>query len=227
VKISRGFLRAFLGLYAISLVAGILSFPWPPPLQGVLFAVVLNALIVAAGLFFGRKHGLGAPYLEGEGERPPLRRIFFAAIVGAVIAAAIVAVLPLAGLEKRMIDDGALPLWQRFVMSYTGGVLEEIIFRLLVVSAVVWLLRLVRSVPRTFAVSVAIVVSAVLFAAAHLPRWLATGGDARTIAAVMAVNGLGAMVFALIYVRWGIEPAIVGHVAADIGVHVIGPYFFV
>jgi len=47
------------------------------------------------------------------------------------------------------------------------------------------------------------------------------------VTAVMIVNSLIAIVLGRIYVKWGIEAAILGHFAGDVVVHIIGPHFFV
>jgi hypothetical protein len=44
--------------------------------------------------------------------------------------------------------------------------------------------------------------------------------------AVMVVNGLGSIVLGRIFVKWGIEAAMITHFAADIVVHVAGPSLY-
>lgn len=208
-------MRAFVWLFPLGAIAAILSFPFPLPVAPVAAAVVVVAVLVAGGLYFS------VPYRLGSKIPSPIR-VLYAIVIGAVSGAVTLAMLPLLGLEKRMAMDGALPLWQRFVMSYNAAVLEEIVFRLFVVSFVVWLcgrfLRLDR------ALWLGIIVAAVAFGAAHLPNW--TGGGPAILAAVMSINGAIAIVLGLVYVKWGIEAAMITHFAGDITVHVAGPYFF-
>lgn len=207
--------RAFAWLFPLGAIAAVLSFPFPPPIANVAIAIVVVALFVAGGLYFGSKHGFGSAI-------PSPKRIGYALLIGFASGALVLAMLPLLGLESRMTMDGALPLWQRLVMSFDAGVLEEIIFRLFLVSFVTWLLaRFIR--PET-AMWIGIIVAAVAFGAAHLPRWIA-GGPA-IIAAVMFVNGVIAIVLGRVYVKWGIEAAMLSHFAGDVAVHVAGPYLF-
>jgi len=108
------------------------------------------------------------------------------------------------------------------VIAFDSAVLEEIIFRLFIVSFVVWLLA--RFLPRNAAIWIALILSALAFGAAHLNRWMDSGPV--VITAVMIVNGLIAIVLGRVYVKWGIEAAIVAHFAGDVVVHIIGPHFF-
>ena len=207
--------RPFAWLFPLGAIAATLSFPVPAPLLGLAVALFVVAVIVGLGLYFGRPHALGS-------DIPTLRRAGWALIIGAASGGLVLALLPLLGLEARMKMDGALPLWRRFVMSFDAAVLEELIFRLFVVSLVVWICA--RFMPRDAALWTGIAVAAIAFGAVHLPRWM--GGGPSVIAAVMFVNGIAAIVLGLVYVKWGIEAAMLSHFAADITVHVIGPYLF-
>lgn len=202
--------RAFAWLFPLGAIAAVLSFPWPPPVLGVLIAVAVVAMLVAAGLYFAKSIPFGPP------------RYLASLLIGLASGAVVVATLPLLGLEERMKMDGALPLWQRFVMSFNAAVLEEIAFRLFVVSLVTWLFA--KFVRRDLATWLGIVAGALTFAVVHLPRWLSFG--LTTMVAVIVVNAAIAIIIGLVYVKWGIESAMTSHFGGDIAVHVAGPYFF-
>lgn len=202
--------RAFAWLFPLGAIAAVLSFPFPPPIVALLIAIIAVALLVAGGLYFARSLSFGRP------------RYLHALLIGLGCGAAVVAMLPLVGLEARMKMDGALPLWQRWVMSFNASVLEEIIFRLFVVSLVTWLCA--KFARRETAVWIGIVAGALTFAAVHLPRWMSFGPAA--LIAVMFVNGAIAVVLGLVYVKWGIKAAMLSHFGGDVAVHVAGPYFF-
>ena len=202
--------RAFAWLFPLGAIAAVLSFPFPPPVLGVLLAIAAVALLTAGGLWFSKAIPFGRP------------RILPALLIGVASGAIVVVTLPLFGLEARMKMDGALPLWQRLVMSFNAAVLEEIVFRLFVVSLVTWLCAKVMR--RELAGWLGILAGALTFAVVHLPRWTAFG--AATMAAVIFVNSAIAIVFGLMYVKWGIESAMTGHFGGDLVVHVAGPYFF-
>src|SRR4029079_11864326 len=151
------------------------------------------------------------------------KRALYSLLIGAASGAVVLALLPLAGLQSRIIKEASIPLWKWLIIAFDSSVLEEIIFRLFVVSFVAWLFN--RFIRREPSIWIALAASALTFGAAHLGRWLDAGPI--VITAVMIVNGLIAIVLGLIYVKWGIEAAILGHFAGDVVVHIIGPHFFI
>ena len=202
-------------LFALGAVATFLSFPFPPPLLQLIAAEVIVALLVWAGLWFGGRVDLGSRPVS------PLRAAY-TLLIGVVSGAIVLAMLPLAGLQSRILKEASIPLWKWLVISFNAAVLEEIVFRLFLVSFVVWLVT--RFARRETAIPVAVVVSALAFGAVHLGRWLQAGPT--VITAVMLVNGFAAIVLCVVYIKWGIEAAMLSHFAADIVVHVAGPHFF-
>jgi membrane protease YdiL (CAAX protease family) len=73
---------------------------------------------------------------------------------------------------------------------------------------------------------IALVASAALFGLAHLPAWLATAhATPALVGTVLLLNGLGGLVFAWLFWRWGLPYAIICHFAADIIVQGLGPRF--
>lgn len=202
-------------LYVLGIVATLLSFPYPPKLLALLAAEVIIILMIWAGLWFGSRYDLGSRI-------PGLRRAALALLFGILSGAVVLALLPLAGLQSRLIKESSIPLWKWLIISFDSAILEEIVFRLFIVSFVVWLLA--RLVKREPALWIAIVIAALLFGAAHLNRWLDQGPA--VITAVMVVNGLIAIVLGVVYEKWGIEAAILTHFAGDVMVHILGPRFF-
>jgi len=203
-------------IYVLGVVATLLSFPYPPNFLALFGAEVVIVLMIWSGLWFGSRHGLGS-------EIPSLRRIAYSLLLGAASGAVVLALLPLAGLQSRLVKEASIPIWKWLIIAFDSSILEEIVFRLFVVSFVVWFLT--RFVRRDVSIRVALIVSALLFGAAHLNRWLDAGP--MVITAVMIVNGLIAIVLGIIYVKWGLEAAILGHFAGDVVVHIVGPYLFI
>ena len=179
-------------------------------------AEIIVILLIWAGLWFGARHQLGSSI-------PSLRRALLALLIGAASGAVVLALLPLAGLQSRIIKEASILIWKWLIIAFDSATLEEIIFRLFVVSFVVWLIA--RFLKRETAIWIALIISALLFGAAHLSRWMDSGPA--VVTAVMIVNSLIAIVLGRIYVKWGIEAAILGHFAGDVVVHIIGPHFFV
>lgn len=208
--------RAFALLFGLGAIATLLSFPFPPPPLGLLIAEVAVALLVLAGIHARARVGLDVP--------PTAKHLLLAFPFGVVLGGATLALLPLTGLQSRIIQEAAIPLWKRFVIAFDAGILEEIVFRLFVMSVVAWALSHVMR--RNAAIWIGAIVAAIAFGAVHLPRWLAANADPTMLASVMLVNGAIAIALALVYWKWGIEAAIVAHFAGDVTVHIAGPYLF-
>jgi membrane protease YdiL (CAAX protease family) len=203
-------------VYVLGVVAMVLSFPYPPKLLALLAAEIVIVLLIWAGLWLGERNGLGSRI-------PSLRRAGLALLIGFVTGGVVLVLLPLAGLQSRLIKEASVPLWKWLIIAFDSAILEEIIFRLFAVSLVVWVLA--RFIRRQPAIWTALIISALLFGAAHLSRWMDAGPV--VIAAVIIVNGLIAIVLGLMYVKWSIEAAILGHFAGDVMVHIIGPHLFI
>jgi hypothetical protein len=203
-------------LFALGAIATLLSFPFPPPPLLLAGALLVVESMVWAGLWFGAPNGLGSSV-------PSPLRAFYALLIGVISGAVVVALLPLAGLQSRIIKEASIPLWKWLIIAFDSSILEEIIFRLFIVSFAVWLLA--RFVRREIALRIAVIASALLFGAAHLGRWLDAGPI--VITAVMIVNGVVGVVFGRLYVTWGIEAAIISHFGADVMLHIVGPHFFI
>ena len=144
----------------------------------------------------------------------------------AVIRLVIEPAIPAAG--ARIAAAGALPLWRRAAIIYVAAVGEELVFRLLLLSLIAGILvRLVRRTeqgPSRRIIWVANGLSALAFAAVHLPAWSAMGPLSPGLALmVLALNGVGGLVFGYVFVKHGISAAMWAHAGADCAVQLIGP----
>jgi hypothetical protein len=100
--------------------------------------------------------------------------------------------------------------------------------RLFVMTLLAWLLGKVwRNLPTVGALWTANVLAAVVFGLGHLSTAVALGIpiNAMVISYAIVVNGLMGVTFGWLYMKFGIEAAMVAHFCADIVVHVVGPYF--
>jgi hypothetical protein len=118
-------------------------------------------------------------------------------------------------------------LWENFSASFYGGINEELLTRLLGVSGLAWLLSLgwrpgAHPTPAVF--WAAIVVMAILFGLGHLPATKAVAGRITPLllTRALALNGPIAILCGWLFWRYGVEAAIVAHLAADLVYHVGG-----
>lgn len=107
--------------------------------------------------------------------------------------------------------------WLRLASSVLyGGVIEEVLMRLGVMTLMVWVLWKIRGALAPWMYIVAIGVSALLFAAGHLPitfQLLCQPGADCTALVVRALllNGIGGVGFGYLYWRHGLGAAMLAH----------------
>lgn len=212
------------------------------PIPALAVSVLVNGLLVAiaalVGLYLGGPVGLGAPVIETwiRGGRPASRPLGEAALwgfgTGVVIIVLSIAVFnPL--IAGDVLDPATLPEISPLygaLASVGAGITEEILFRLGLVTLLVWLgFRLGARTddgkrPARWLLWGAVVVVALAFGAAHLP---ATAGIFRLTPAVIArafvLNGVGGVVFGWLYWKRGLLAAMVAHFSTDIVLHVLVP----
>lgn len=144
----------------------------------------------------------------------------------AVIRLAIEPALPQMG--RRIAAAGALPVWRRIIIIYVAAVTEELLFRLLMFSAVAGLLaRLLRrpgNMPRSEELWIANGVSALAFALVHLPAWdRSIPVTAGVVVSVVALNAAGGLLLGYVFATRGIAMAMWAHAGGDIAIQLLGP----
>jgi len=115
--------------------------------------------------------------------------------------------------------------WNGLLASFYGGIVEELLLRLFLMTLLLWLVaRLRGSAPPPAAFWAAIITAALLFGAAHLPAAAHIWGlDASVVARTLLLNGIGGLVFGWLYWKRGIEMAMLAHFATDVVLHVVAP----
>ena len=192
-------------------------------------AAVVGAIAAWAGLRLGHGLALDAPLLRAVacGEALPSRRgLAFSALLGAAAGACVL------GMALAFAPFTAVPVlpvetWKLLAASLYGGIAEEVLARLFVMTLVAWALQRLR---RTRAGPApawvywgAIAVSAVLFAAGHLPTaFAALGAGAMVIVRTFVLNAIPGALFGWLYWRRGLEHAMAAHLCADLVLHGIG-----
>jgi membrane protease YdiL (CAAX protease family) len=111
------------------------------------------------------------------------------------------------------------PAWQTLLASLYGGVTEEIIMRLFLMSFFIWLsLKITRSnTPSTTSILFSILLAAVIFGLGHLPITASlTQLNTMVITRAVVLNGVGGIVFGWLYWKKGLESAMIAHFTTDI-----------
>lgn len=236
-----GALVGLLAIFPYSLTLTPLPANLPLPLPVILLASIIQNLILfgittAIGLWLGGKVGLGAPmlreWLAGDPDAP---RAFRAGLPLAVAlgtaGGALILLLDVAAFQPLMpLPLMALanfpnpPAWQGLLASFYGGIDEELLLRLFLMSVLAWIgCKLTRAATTGAIVAwTANILAAVLFGLGHLPATAALYPlTAIVIARAIVLNGIGGVAFGWLYWRRGILLAMVAHFSADIVLHVL------
>lgn len=190
---------------------------------------ILLAVVIAIGMILSSRIGLRMPLISTwtRGECPPSARGIVAAgaLLGAAAGAALVAmeiVFFLRKLPTAMIPLYDIPLWKRLLAGLVyGGITEELLMRLFLVSLVAWLLgkfwKTPEGLPARGAFWCAIILVAILFGLGHLPITSAlTRLTPMLVARALLLNGVAGVAFGYLYWRWGLEAAMLGHMSAHV-----------
>jgi membrane protease YdiL (CAAX protease family) len=186
-----------------------LPIPWPLVLTlQVAQNAILFAIAVFGGLFFAGRVGLGTPILDSVSRGEPVAdRVRALLPLSAILG--IVTTLVVLGLE-----------------IFYGGIAEEILLRLFVMSFLVWLGRFLSKTsdgkPTSAVLWIANILAAVLFGLGHLPT-VALLVPLTTIVVMRTVvlNGLIGIVCGWLYWKRGLEAAMISHFSADLVLHVL------
>jgi hypothetical protein len=239
-------LGAFGVLAALGLIPYLLVFmpralaaiPLPIPALAALQAAqsaLLCWLCSWLGLYLGVPYGLDAPWLRAwmyrQPRDPSWRSRWWLAIVIGMVTGALVVLVMHAG-SNDPLDEAAHGVdwaWRGLLASFYGGVVEEVLCRVLLVSTVVWLLaRCNGRVARPWMYVLAIVLAALLFGLSHLPALFATHATTgpALITHIVLLNALVGVVTGWLFWKHGLEHAMVAHFSADIVLHVVAPLMF-
>lgn len=190
-------------------------------------------LLAWAGLALGWKHQLDAPWLRAMlhagASQPPAQRWQMAAVLG-IAAGTTCLLLDLGFHWLAPVAKPSTPSptwWQGLLASFYGGIAEETLCRLFVVSLLVWIGAKFShgTVPGAEIYWAAIILAALLFGIAHLPAAAQMGLAATPlqIARIVSLNVLVGLPCGWLFWRYGLEHAMLAHFSADIALHVAAP----
>jgi membrane protease YdiL (CAAX protease family) len=203
---------------------------------------ILFAIAIFGGLFFAGRVGLGTPILDsltqGESITDRIRAILPISVILGVVSTLVVLGLEFFYFQPAMLKElggtaAALNLqtsqpaaWKGFLASFYGGIAEEILLRLFVMSFFVWLGRFLSKtsdgMPTSVVFWTANILAAVLFGLGHLPTLaLLVPLTSLVIARTILLNGLIGIACGWLYWKRGLESAMISHFSADLVLHVL------
>jgi len=200
---------------------------------------IFSTIAIFFGLFLGKKVGLGAPimedWLQKESTGKNLWPILKISIVLGVLVGVSLFVLDRSAFGHFIEPVSALqekaPLWQRILVSFYGGIGEEVFLRLFIMTLIIWIMqRLLRRKDSKFEALAAwssIIIVSVVFGLGHLPM-TSTFTTITPLVVIRAIvlNGIAGIVFGWLYWKKGLEAAIISHFSTDIVLHVILPSLY-
>ncbi len=186
------------------------------------------AVCIFVGLFLAQRIGFGAPLLQDyfDGKRVAMDRVLrllrFGIACGVLVGVAIVIVdaLFFAQVAFSVIETFRPALWKGFLASFYGGICEEILLRLFLMTTLAWLLLKIWQ--SEWSIWLAIIVTAIVFGLGHLPltATLITLTPV-VVTRALVLNGIAGIVFGWLYWKKGLETAMVAHFSTDIVLHVV------
>ena len=198
--------------------------------------LILMGVATGLGLLIAHHIGLGAPLLEGllagKSVTTQAQAILAPALILGIAPTAVLLLLEITvfwpRLPQAMRTAFPIPaLWKRFLACFYGGVAEEILCRLFLLSLLTWLISFAWHVPggkpTLGALWLANILAAVIFGLGHLPT-TATLVKLTPLLIVRAIllNGIVGVAFGYLFWQYGLEAAILAHFSADLVLHIIG-----
>ena len=189
-------------------------------------SALLVALAVWLGVLLAPRVGLQAAAFEaavsGGSITAALRPQLVPAIVGGLLGGIALFLIgryasPASLAEADLQFD--LPILARVLY---GGITEELLLRWGLMTVMVWLawrfLQRRNGSPRPAYVWLAIVLSALIFGAGHLPAVVAMVGELTTdiVLFIVAANSAFGVLFGYLYWRYGLESAMIAHAMSHI-----------
>lgn len=244
--------KLFIILLAASIFGVLAILPYTLTLQGglppnlavplyliILAPVIQNAILFAVAIVIGlklaKRVGLELPILEGWLKGKPVKE-YLKSILPISIGLGLIAGVLITGLDYLFSLAGSVinvptsqlvpPAWQGFLASFYGGINEEILLRLFLMTLFVWIFFKIKKTdagkPTKAGVWLAIILASIIFGAGHLPTVATiTALTPILIARVIILNSIGGIIFGWLYWKKGLESAMMAHFSADIVLHVI------
>lgn len=199
-------------------------------------STVLAAITILLGMRLGPSVGLGPRLLvkwlqRGERITNELKRAVVLAIPLGIAAALVILALDILIFAQGPIDLSQLvterpPAWMGLLASLYGGIVEELLMRLGLMTLLVWLVTRLPGVDagQGWPVWFGNVGAALLFGLGHLPATAAVVAlTPLVVGRALLLNGIPGVLLGWLYSRNGLLAAIIAHFSADIVLHVLFP----
>jgi len=245
--------KIFFVLLSLSLISVICVFPYVLTIQGEVIrkigqpiwlifiaqfiqCIILFSIAIFFGLFFSKKIHFSLPLLEAIFEKRNykkiLNNILGKSIILGVITAVIIYIVDIlftiqgAGITTH---QNPAPVWQKLIAAFYGGITEEILMRLFLMTFFLWIGMKIfkQKQPTVIGIWVSIFLAAIIFGLGHLPITASvTKINALVISRAVVLNGIGGIIFGWLFWKKGLESAMIAHFTADIFLLTLLPLLF-
>ncbi len=237
--------KTFLVLFVLAIISTILILPYVFNLEAEIiekipFSLPLVILIstVQGGVILGIAAFFGLILAEKTGFKLPLinalinhKKISYSgtarlSIIWGSIVGILIFLLDRFVFQQSILLSLSVPVWQGFLACFYGGIAEEILMRLFLMSLIVFIFIKISRREKTNSAIVwaSIILTAILFGLGHLPITSAiTDITPLVIFRAILLNGVGGIVFGWLYWKKGLEAAMISHFVADIFLQVVVP----
>jgi membrane protease YdiL (CAAX protease family) len=237
--------RLFFGLLLACLAVSLMVLPFvvslgPQPSEPItapflIAAIAPNVIEFAIAIFVGlslaKRVGFEVPVLEGKKPWSYLKSILPLSVglgVAAAVAIILLSFLSYSVSLSLLKLEMSVAWWQRLLASFEGGIAEEVLYRLFLMTLFVWIASKLRHTadgrPTNSGIWVANVLAAVLFGLGHLGF---TAGlvalTPQVIVRAVLLNGVAGVVYGWLYWKKGLESAMIAHFSTDLTLHVVTP----
>jgi membrane protease YdiL (CAAX protease family) len=196
----------------------------------ILASIVQTAVLLAVAIFFGLKlaERLHMPILSfldsNASAKPKLPGFVLLTVSAGIVTAILITIgdkLFSQYIPALSVVNGHIAIWKTLLAALYGGIAEEILMRLFVMSLFAWVIakicKSIEPAKNAYIMWAAIILSAILFGLGHLPITSAlTVITPLVVLRAIILNGIGGLVFGWLYWKKGLEYAIAAHFTADI-----------
>jgi membrane protease YdiL (CAAX protease family) len=189
-------------------------------------ATIIFTIAIILGLALMKKVGFEAPLLSGTKPLSYLKSIWKISVGMGVLGGILIILfsLPFGELSVSFLQaEMRVATWRGIMASFYGGIAEEIVFRLFLMTLLVWVTTKFTKKVTPGGIWTAIIISSVLFGLGHLGI---TGGLAAItpliIFRAILLNGVSVL-FGWLYWKKGLEAAMIAHFTTDVVIHVLTP----
>lgn len=190
-------------------------------------SIVIFAVVTFIGLLASTHVGLS---IQSALEAVPIAIVF--GIMAGVLLMGIEHVVFMPRIPDALRQaDRQIALWKRFAASFYGGISEEVLMRLFLMSGITWVLghfwQSTDGLPAVGAYIVAVLIATVVFGIGHLPATAAmTPLTPLVIIRAILLNGIFGILCGWLFWQYGLVAAMVAHFSGDIVIHVIVPLVY-